>query len=129
MAHKYVSLIYGTNADNTSATHNFCHSSSSSNPHLSSSSSSSMKMIFSDMDALSINNPKSSFEFENGRRSSHFSSLLGQKIYTSRNKFEDSHIHIIDLHVGNDQGKMLHDSSSSDGTNIDLTDSCGQALF
>ncbi|KAK1362075.1 transcription factor MYB52 [Heracleum sosnowskyi] len=126
MSHKYISPIYGTNADNTSATHNFCHSSSSSNPHLSSSSS-SMKMIFSDMDALSINNPKSSFEFENGRRSSHFSSLLGQKIYSSRNKFEDSHIHITDLHVGNDQGKMLHDSSSSDGTNIDLTDSCGQS--
>lgn len=125
MANKYVSPIYATNADNKSATHNFCHSSSSSNPPLC--SSSSMKMIFSDMDALSINNPKSTFEFENGRRSSHFSNLLGKKIFTSRNKFEDSHIHITDLHVGSDQGKLLHDSSSSDGTNIDLNDSCGQS--
>ncbi|WOH16422.1 hypothetical protein DCAR_0935975 [Daucus carota subsp. sativus] len=79
------------------------------------------------MDALSINTPKSSFEYENGR-TSHFSDLLGKKTYTSRNKFEDSHIHITDLHVGSDQGRVvLHESSSSDGTNIDLNDSCGQS--
>lgn len=121
----HVSPIYATNADNSSATHNFCHSS---NPPIS--SSSSMRMIFSDMDSLSINNPMSSFEFENGRATCHFPNLMGQKVYTSRNKFEDSHIH------STDQGKVLHDSSSSDGTNIDLngyasgkldTDSCGQS--
>lgn len=123
----HVSPIYVTNADNTSATHNFCHSFSS---FITLCSSPSMKMISTDMDALSINNPKGSFEFENGRTTCHFSNLMAKKIYTSRNKFEDL------IHVGSDQGKMLHDSSSSDGTTIDLngyaskqldSDSCGQS--
>ncbi|KAK1379578.1 Transcription factor MYB108 [Heracleum sosnowskyi] len=160
MANKCVTYvpIYAPNSSNTNIDiHNCCHNSSfpstSSFTSLissSSSSSSSMSMIFADMGALSIKNPKSSHVSENNVTATvdHFPYFSSHRKCSSRNNsLEDLNIHTSGKAVCNS-----HDSSSSDGfrfvfggenhheTSIDLTnndnssgklvdqtDTCGQS--
>lgn len=116
-----------------------------------------MRTIFTDMGALSINNPNASHETENGRSSTwdnHFPNFTSYDKCTPRSSSssleEYSHMIHTTNHVGDDQVKGSHEysSSASDGfgefninhetNNIDLNNeengklettdsSCGQS--
>ncbi|KAL1828826.1 hypothetical protein ACET3Z_007238 [Daucus carota] len=88
----HVSPVRAPNTNNIGASSVYYH------PSLS--SSSSKGIILHDMDALSISNSKSSFQFEDGRASSYSPNMMGKKSCTPRNNLE---------------GNGFHDSSSSCG--------------